>query len=84
MYCCMRTTLDINDRLLTKARRKAIEQKTTLTAIIEEALRRSLMPLPRPTRSLASRWVIVKGERPPAVDIADRDRLYDALEGRRP
>ena len=79
----MRTTLDIHGQLLTEARRKAIEKKTTLTGIIEEALRRYLMPSSRPTRRVARDSVVVSGKSRPAVDVSDRERLYDAMESRR-
>jgi hypothetical protein len=38
----MRTTLDIEDRLLREAKSVAAQHGTTLTAIIEQALRRLL------------------------------------------
>ena len=34
----MKTTLDINDQLLTRARMLAVEQHTSLTRLIEEGL----------------------------------------------
>ena len=40
----MRTTLDINDRLLTEAKALAARQRTTLTKLIEEGLRLRLRP----------------------------------------
>jgi len=81
----MRTTLDLEDQLLSQARRRAAERNATLTSVVEEALRQYLTAgSKRPaSRSLARRWVVVTGKRPPSVDIADRDRLYDAMEGRR-
>lgn len=35
----MRTTLDINDRLLSEAKARAARDRTTLTRLIEEGLR---------------------------------------------
>jgi len=35
----MRTTLDLPDEVLANAKRKAIEDKTTLTEVVERALR---------------------------------------------
>jgi hypothetical protein len=40
----MRTTLDINDRLLAEAKVRAVREKTTLTRLIEEGLRLRLRP----------------------------------------
>jgi Arc/MetJ family transcription regulator len=41
----MRTTIDIDDRLLAAARRRAAENGTTLTAFVEHALAASLARL---------------------------------------
>ena len=84
MLLCMRTTLDIEDAVLERARRRASREGTTLTAIVERALRLLLMQKTEPSVPLADRWVVVSGDREPDVDIADRDRLYDALGERRP
>lgn len=83
MYLCMRTTLDLEDTLLHRARRRAAEAKTTLTHVVEEALRRYLTPRPDPPASIRRRWRTIRGRNLPGVDIADRDRLYDAMERRR-
>jgi hypothetical protein len=62
----------------------AVKKKTTLTRVIEEALRQYLMPPPKAPPPIRSKWIVVEGKRPPAIDIADRDRLYDKMEGRIP
>lgn len=41
----MKTTLEISDELLLRAKQAALERGTTLRAIVEEALRRSLGPV---------------------------------------
>lgn len=38
----MKTTLDIDDALLKRAKARALERGTTLRAVVEEALQRSL------------------------------------------
>ena len=83
MHICMRTTLDIEDGLLRLARRKAAEEGRTLTAVIEEALRGLLRRPARPSRRFRLRWVTRRGVAPPAVDVADREALYERLDGRR-
>lgn len=83
MLSCMRTTLDLEDAVIERARRRAAKDRTTLTDIVERALRQFLGRRAEASAPLATRWVIVQGEREPAVDIADRDRLHDAL-GERP
>lgn len=83
MLICMRTTLDLEDAVIERARRRAVKEGTTLTDIVERALRLFLMRRADAPTPLATRWVVIRGEREPAVDIADRDRLHDLL-GERP
>lgn len=83
MHICMRTTLDIDDGLLRQARRKAAQEGRTLTAVIEEALHGLLRRPARPGRAFRLRWVTRRGTRRPAVDVADREALYERLDGRR-
>jgi len=56
MYFCMRTTLNLDDDLLRDAKRLAAERGTTLTAVMEDALRiavrRVEKPKPRKRRKL--------------------------------
>ena len=78
----MRTTLDIEDAVLERARKRAASEQTTLTDIVERALRHFLTRPAATPSPLAKRWVVVRGERPPDVDVADRDRLYDAFGDR--
>lgn len=79
----MKTTLEIEDRLLERAKRYAGARGMTLRALVEEALRAHLVP--RPERRAAYRFAppTVQGSRPPAVDVADRKALYDLLDERR-
>ncbi|HEX4627651.1 MAG TPA: type II toxin-antitoxin system VapB family antitoxin [Gemmatimonadales bacterium] len=79
----MRTTLDIDDGLLRQARRKATEERRTLTAVIEEALQALLRRPARSRQRFRLRWVTRRGTRAPSVDVADRDALYQRLDGRR-
>ncbi len=44
--CAVRTTLDINDALLAKAKAVAAREKTSLTRLIEEGLTLRLRPPP--------------------------------------
>ena len=83
MHICMRTTLDIEDGLLRRARRQAATQGRTLTAVIEEALRALLGRPARPARRFRLRLPTRRGTRLPEIDIANRDALYERLDGRR-
>lgn len=78
----MRTTLDLEDMLLRTARKRAASDGTTLTAIIEEALRQHLHPPGRVAKPFKLRLRTKKGRRLPGVNIADRDALYERMEGR--
>lgn len=45
----MKTTLELDDALLTEAKAVAVKRRTTLRAIVEHALRRELAPAPEIT-----------------------------------
>ena len=45
----MKTTLELDDALLTEAKAVAVKRRTTLKAIVEHALRRELAPAPEIT-----------------------------------
>jgi hypothetical protein len=76
----MKTTLNLDDRLLTRAKTLAAREGTTLTALIEEALRAHLAPKPRSAKRPRLQLPTVKGTALPKVDIADRDALFDAMD----
>jgi hypothetical protein len=80
MLLRMKTTLDIPGELLAKAKRKAIEDKTTLTKVVERALRVYVLPVRGREGSVMKKWVVVKGRPFPRVDISDRGRLFEAME----
>lgn len=76
----MRTTLDLNDDLMREAKARAAHEGRTLTSLIEDGLRLVLRGR-RGGSGYEFRFRTVRGERPPVVDVADRDRLYDLMEG---
>jgi len=76
----MKTTLNLDDHLMREAKKRAAERGTTLTHVVEEALRGALSMRGAPPRG-ELRWVVVDGG-PPMVDIADRDALFERMEGR--
>ena len=79
----MRTTLDREDRILAAARRRAAAEGKTLTAVIEEALAALLAPHRPAKRPYRRRWKTRKGRLIADVDIADREALFEAMDGRR-
>ena len=79
MACPMKTTLRIDDRVMERLRREAARRHTTMSELVETALRlllrtthepRSLPPLPSFDGGGA------------LVDVADRDALERAMDRR--
>jgi len=75
----MKTTLVINDTLLARVRVEAARQNRTMSEIVEMALR-LLFQTPKRKQKLRPIPTFSGGKE--LVDIADRDALYDAMEGR--
>lgn len=79
----MRTTLDIDDELLKDAKKLAAERGTTLTAVMEDALRivvrRAAEPKPRRRVRLPTFGVPGEGF-PPGVDISDNAALRELMD----
>lgn len=78
----MRTTLDIEDSLVRRAKRRALEEGRSLTALLEDALQRYLSPRQRPARRFRLKLLTRKGRLLPGVDLSDRDALYERMDGR--
>jgi hypothetical protein len=78
----MRTTLDIDDHVLRKAKQLAAREGKTLTRIVEEALRDRVVRPRRSTRPFRLQLLTKKGRLIPGVNLADRDALYERMEGR--
>ena len=79
MILCMKTTLIIDDVVVKRLKQEAARQGTTISELVESALRlflrkspeaKKLPPLPEFDGGGCS------------VDVADRDALYQAMEGR--
>lgn len=78
----MRTTLDLEDGLMREAKKRAAERGTTLTRLLEEALRAHLAPPDRARRRFRLKLFTKRGRLLPGVDLADRDSLYERMDGR--
>jgi len=81
----MRTTVRLDDALLSRAKREAARQDETLTALIERGLR---LVLARPERQVPRKPVTLPvcragGGTLPGVDLDDSAALLDVVEGRR-
>jgi hypothetical protein len=75
----MRTTIRLDDQLLTAAKRRAVETGSTLTAVIEGALRRELAEQPV-GRSDPAPLPTVKGPLRPGVDLDDTAGLLEVMQ----
>jgi hypothetical protein len=77
----MKTTLVIDDHVMTRLREEAAREGVTISKLVEAALRRFLDVRDQPkSRPLAPLPTFRGGEF--LVDIVDRDALYDAMEER--
>jgi hypothetical protein len=81
----MKTTVDLPDDLLIRAKKRAAETRTPLRVLIERGLRRELSSA---TTSGARRtlrkikWVVAPGGLPPGLDVSDRSSLHDWMRSR--
>jgi hypothetical protein len=75
----MKTTLMIDDRVMKRLKAEAGRRGTTISALVESALRLFLRK-PRPQKDLPE--LPSFDGRGTLVDVADRDELYRAMEGR--
>ncbi|MCS7008012.1 MAG: CopG family transcriptional regulator [Thermoleophilia bacterium] len=82
----MRTTIRLDDELLTRAKRAAVERGTTLTAVIEDALRRALAPADAERGERFTMHTFHGDGLRPGVDLDDTASLLDVMDepGARP
>ena len=77
----MRTTVRLDERLLSQAKRLAAESGRTLTAVLEDALRETLARRRTRARTKPVRLKTVKGGGArPGVDLDDSSSLLDLME----
>lgn len=77
----MKTTLVIDDGVMRRLKQEAARQGRTISELVEGALRRMLelrKVEPEPLPPLP----VLRGGGSPLVDVADREALYQAMEGR--
>lgn len=75
----MRTTIVIDDELFRELKKRAAEENRTLSEVTQEALRRGLLRREAARRSRRIRLPSFAMGRP-AVDLADRNQLFDVLD----
>ena len=78
-----KTTLNIDDTMMERLRQEAARQRKTMSELVEAALRLLFQSGSRKARSKKLRPLPTFRSGGHLVDIADRDALYDAMEGRR-
>ena len=74
-----KTTIELPDDLLLAAKKRALDERTTLKQILERSLRRELAQPQHPHGSNQIKWVVAEGGLPPALDVADREKMHDFL-----
>lgn len=74
----MKTTLNIDDSIMAKLKQEAARRGGTMSELVEMALRQ-LLKARRPSEELPPLPTFASGGS--LVDVADRDALYQALEG---
>jgi len=77
----MRTTVRLNDDLLKEVRRYAAERNTTMTRIIEEALREKLARKSGATRQRFTLRTFNGGGLQPGVNLDDNAGTRDSMDG---
>ena len=75
----MKTTLNIDDTVMNQLRREAARSGRTMSELVETALRRLLDERPEPAGLTPLPTFDGGGS---LVDVADREALYQAMEGR--
>ena len=80
MLICMRTTLNLDDRLMKAAKQEAARSGRTLTSVIEDALRSSLAAGNTRTGPSPAKLVISRGAPLPGVDLDNSAALLDLME----
>jgi len=78
----MRTTLILDDQLMREIKSRAARNGTTVTAIVDRALREHVNQDKAVKADYRLKMPTVGGKLRPGVDLADRDRLHDIMDGR--
>ena len=82
----MKTTFDIPEELLVRAKKRAAELRRPLRSLVTDGLRGQLAAQqPASARARTRRrirWVTAAGGIPPGLDMSNRERMHDWLRGR--
>jgi len=78
----MRTTINLPDELILRAKKAALDADTTLTAVISNALREALAK--RSQKATKKKFKVItygKGGTYPGVDLDDTSAVLDLMDG---
>jgi hypothetical protein len=78
----IKTTLNIDETVMAQLRQEAARQRKTMSELVEAALR-LLFHCAKQSKKKKLRPLPTFHGGKPRVDIADRNELYDFMEGRR-
>lgn len=81
MVLCMKTTIDVPDDLLIRAKKRAAELRQPLRALIADGLRLRLAESKRRRKRRKLRFVTVAGGLPPGLNLKDRAKMHEWLQG---
>lgn len=76
----MKTTLNLNGRVLRQAKQRAARDGISLSRFVEDALRARLAERGRRRPPFRLEIETVTGDAPPNVDIDDRSALYAVID----
>ena len=78
----MKTTIDIPDALMIRAKKRAVELRRPLRELVIEGLTARLRSAPAPTtrKKKNIRWVVTQGGVAPNLNVANRDELTAWLQ----
>ena len=76
----MKATLNLDEQVFRRAKACAQRDGITLARFVEDALRARLDPAREAECPFRLQLEIVTGDRPPKIDIADRDALYNVID----
>lgn len=76
-----KTTLNIDDSVMRELKREAARQGKTMSELVETALRQLLQPKTKREKQRQLPPLPTYDAGPPLVDVADRNALYEAMEG---
>ena len=76
----MRTPLEIDDDLLERIRQKAVREGQTFQRVVNDLLRQALVQQ-RPKSNLKLALLGWKATERPGIDLLDRNKLFDLMDG---